>query len=105
MYLFEYTKWLSIRNFLVIIGAIVSCRLSAIIILDNINIFNDSGLPVKFGGVPAFLDYVIYKNHITNPWSEITRPIHFFYLLLDDWQVAFVWLKEQPLKPGPIYPM
>ena len=105
MYLFKYNKWLSNRNFLVVILAIVSCRLSAIVILDNINIINDSGLPIRFGGVPAFLDYILYKNQISNPWSEITRPLHFFYLLLEDWHAALVWIKEQPLKPGPIYPM
>ena len=105
MYLFKHINWLSNRNFLLIIGAIIICRLFVIIIFDNVNIFNDSGLPVKFGGVPAFLDYALYKNHITNPWSEITRPIHYFYLLLEDWSAALVWIKEQPLKPGPIYPM
>ena len=70
MRLFKYDNWLSNRDFLVVIWAIVSCRLSAIVILDNINIFNDSGLPIKFGGAPAFLDYILYKNHIANPWSE-----------------------------------
>jgi hypothetical protein len=79
--------------------------LSAIVFLDNINIYNDSGFPIKFGGVPAFLDYILYKNNIENPWSEITRPIHLFYLLLEDWHAALVWIKQQPLKPGPIYPM
>jgi hypothetical protein len=90
---------------LALILAITISRLCAILIFEGTNIFNDSGIPIKLGGEPAFLDYVIYKNSVTNAWSEITRPIKFFVLLLDDWRGAFAWLKLQQIKPGPIYPM
>lgn len=84
---------------------ILVSRLCSFLIFEGLNIYNDSGISIKFGGTPAFLDYVIYKNHVTTAWSEITRPLKFFALLLEDWHVAFAWLKGQPLKPGPIFPM
>ena len=90
---------------LTLILAIIISRLCAILIFEGANISNDSGIPIKLGGEPAFLDYLIYKQSISNAWSEITRPIKFFVLMLDDWQGAFAWIKVQPLKPGPIYPM
>ena len=90
---------------LALIFAIIISRLCAILIFECANISNDSGIPIKLGGEPAFLDYLIYKNSVSNAWSEITRPFKFFVLLLDDLQGAFAWLKLQPLKPGPIYPM
>ena len=93
--------WMPVALILVIIIS----RLCAILIFEGANISNDSGIPIKLGGEPAFLDYPIYKNSVSNAWSEITRPIKFFVLLLEDWQGAFAWLKLQPLKPGPIYPM
>ena len=96
-----HTFWMP----LALISAIIISRLCAILIFEGANIFNDSGIPIKFGGEPAFLDYLIYKHSVSNAWSEITRPIKFFVLMLDDWQGAFVWLKVQPLKPGPIYPI
>ena len=90
---------------LTLILAIIISRLCAILIFEGANISNDSGIPIKLGGDPAFLDYLIYKNSVSNAWSEITRPLKLFNLLLDDWHDAFAWLKLQPLKPGPIYPM
>ena len=90
---------------LALISTIIFSRLCAVLIFEGANIFNDSGVSIKLGGEPAFLDYAIYKNSVSNAWSEITRPFKFFNLLLDDWQSAFAWLKLQPLKPGPIYPM
>ena len=97
----RHPSWMS----LALILAIIISRLCAILIFESANIFNDSGIPIKLGGETAFLDYLIYKNSASNAWSEITRPIKFFVLLLEDWQGAFAWLKVQPLKPGPIYPM
>jgi hypothetical protein len=90
---------------LALILAIIISRLCAILIFEGANISNDSGIPIKLGGEPAFLDYLIYKNSVSNAWSEITRPLKLFNLLFDDWHGAFAWLKLQPLKPGPIYPM
>ncbi len=88
-----------------LILAIIISRLCAIMLFEGANISNDSGIPIKLGSEPAFLDYLIYKNSVSNAWSEITRPIKFFVLLLEDWQGAFAWLKVQQIKPGPIYPM
>jgi hypothetical protein len=100
MPLFENNSRQLIFRILAVILAIIISRLSSIVILENFNIINDSGLAIKFGGLPAFLDYEIYKNQIPNPWSEITRPFKFLYLLLADWHKALIWLKEQPLKLG-----
>lgn len=90
---------------LALISTIIISRICAILIFQVDNIYNDSGMPIKLGGEPAFLDYLIYKNSVSNAWSEITRPLKFFNLLLHDWRYAFAWLKVQPLQPGPIYPM
>jgi hypothetical protein len=90
---------------LTLISTIFISRLCAILIFEGTNISNDTGIPIKLGGEPAFLDYLIYKNSVSTAWTEITRPLKFFNLLLDDWQSAFAWLKMQQLKPGPIYPM
>lgn len=92
------------RMTLALILTLIISRLCAILIFEGTNISNDSGIPIKLGGEPAFLDYPIYKNSVLTAWSEITRPVKFFNLLLDDWQGAFAWLKIQQLKPGPIYP-
>jgi hypothetical protein len=90
---------------LILILTIFISRLCAILIFEGGNIFNDSGIAIKLGGEPAFLDYLFYKNSISNVWSEFTRPLKFLNLFLDDWHSAFAWLKVQHLKPGPIYPM
>lgn len=90
---------------LALILAIIISRLCAILIFEGTNIFNDSGIQIKLGGEPAFLDFLLYKNSASNAWSEIIRPLKFFNLLLDDWRGAFAWLKVQQIKPGPIYPM
>jgi hypothetical protein len=75
------------------------------LIFEGANIYNDSGISIKFAGTPAFLDYYIYKSNISTAWLEATRPIKFFLVFLDDRQGALVWLNQQPLKPGPIFPM
>jgi hypothetical protein len=90
---------------LFLISTIIFSRLCAILIFEGANIFNDSGIRIKLGGEPAFLDYLVYKNSVSNAWSEITKPLEFFNLLLDDWRGSFAWLKVQQIKPGPIYPM
>ena len=97
----SYPNWIS---FLLIFTIIIS-RLCAILIFEGANISNDSGIPIKLGGEPAFLDFLLYKNSASNAWSEITRPLKFFNLLPNDWSGSFAWLKMQQIKPGPIYPM
>ncbi len=100
-----FNKWTLIWTPLLVILAIIISRLFAYLFFENLNIFNDSGVSIKLAGPPAFLDYAIYKNHISTAWSEITRPLNFFAYLIDDWHGAFGWLKDQSLKPGPLFPM
>jgi hypothetical protein len=88
-----------------LISTIIISRLCAMLIFEGSNIINDSGIRIKLGGEPAFLDFLLYKNSASNAWSEITRPLKFIELLLDDWRVAIAWLKVLQIKPGPIYPM
>jgi len=90
---------------LAIISAIIITRFCALLVFECANIINDSGVRINFGGAPAFLDYQIYKNHFAIAWTEITRPIKFLFFLLEDLQGSLAWLKAQPLKPGPIFPM
>jgi hypothetical protein len=88
-----------------VISVIIVSRLWAFLIFENLNIYNDSGVSIKLAGPPAYLDYAIYKNHISAAWSEITRPLNFFVFLIEDWRGAINWLKSQSLKPGPLFPM
>ena len=90
---------------LTLIAAIIISRLCAFLIFEFANISNDSGVTIKLSGEPPFLDYQIYKNSVSTAWYEITRPLEFFKLLIDDLRGAFAWLKVQQIKPGPIYPM
>ena len=96
-----HTNWMYVIIFL----SMIFTRLCVYFITEYFNVINDSGVPIKFGGEPAFLDYINYKNHVLTAWTEITRPVNFFIRLLEDWKSACVWLKEQELKPGPIFPM
>ena len=105
MQLIKFKKWLSNCSPLTIIAVLVVSRVCAFLIFESVNIINDSGVSIKFGGEPAFLDYVNYKNHLSTAWAEINRPFKFLVLLLEDWHGALAWLQAQQLKPGPIFPM
>lgn len=100
-----FNRWTPVWSAIAILASIIVSRICTFLIIENSNILNDSGVAIKFAGYPAFLDYVIYKNHTTSAWSEISRPIEFLFMLLEDWRGAITWLKDQPLKPGPVYPM
>lgn len=100
-----YKKWSITWTPLFVISAIIISRLYAYLFFENLNIYNDSGVSIRLAGTPAFLDYVIYKNHISTAWSEITRPLNFFAFLIEDWRGAIDWLRSQSLKPGPLFPM
>lgn len=89
---------------LLMVLAVVFSRLAALWIFENADIVNDSGVAIKLGGEPAYLDYGAYKAHAATAWSELTRPLHFAGLLLTDVPKALVWLQSQPLKPGPVFP-
>jgi len=105
MKLIKLKKWLTNWTSLTVISVLVVSRVFAFLIFENLSIINDSGVPIKFGGEPSFLDYAIYSNHLSTAWAEINRPLKFLVFLLEDWHAALVWLKAQPLKPGPIFPM
>jgi hypothetical protein len=100
-----FKKWSQTWTPLYVISALIISRLCAYLFFENLNIYNDSDVSIKLAGPPAFLDYAIYKNHISTAWSEITRPLNFFVFLFEDRRGAFDWLKSQSLKPGPIFPM
>jgi hypothetical protein len=105
MKLIKLKKWLPNWAPLTIISVLILSRIIAFLIFENLNIINDSGVSIKFGGEPAFLDYANYTNHLSTAWTEINRPLKFLFFLLEDWHGALVWLQAQPLKPGPIFPM
>jgi hypothetical protein len=105
MQLIKLKKWLKNCTPLAVISVLLISRVCAFLIFEISNIINDSGVPIKFGGEPAFLDYAIYTNHLSTAWAEINRPIKFLVFLLEDWHGALAWLQAQPLKPGPIFPM
>lgn len=101
----KINEWSQSWTPLAVILSIIISRLCALLIFQDANIVNDSGIPIKLGGVPAYLDYSIYQFHMSTAWSEITRPLKFFAFLLEDLKEALIWLKVQPAKPGPIFPM
>ena len=104
MYLIKLKKYLTNWMPLTVISVLIVSRVCAFLIFESLNIINDSGVPIKFGGEPAFLDYAIYTNHLSTAWTEINRPLKFLFFLIDDWYGALTWLQAQPLKPGPIFP-
>ena len=81
----------------------ILARLIAFLIFDNWDIVNDSSIPVKFAGEPAYLDYTVYIQHIGLAWSEFDRPFTFFQILTKDFLLALVWLDIQEIKPGPLF--
>lgn len=78
-------------------------RLAASWLLQTFDIYNDSGIPIKFLGQPAYNDYQIYQQHIHSAWASITMPIEFVANLLKNPQEAWQWLRLQPFKPGPLF--
>jgi hypothetical protein len=72
--------------------------------LDNI-VVNDSGVAVKPWGPPAHLDFAVYKTHAATAWDGMGLPLELLAQWWGHgWGPALVWLQEQPLKPGPVYP-
>lgn len=94
----------SIPVWLVLIAMVVLSRFIAVWFLGNWDIVNDSGIPIKPFGSPAYLDYNAYRFHTETAWFELTRPFMFMQKALHDWREAWTWLKALPLKPGPVFP-
>jgi hypothetical protein len=81
----------------------VFLRILIVVLLHSFDIQNDSGIPIKFVGQPAYLDYQIYLPHIHNAWSNIGLPIQFFADCLLSPHDAWEWVKLQSFKPGPLF--
>ena len=79
-------------------------RIAAFCVLDRWDVVNDSGVGIKPLGVPAYLDYAVYRMHIGSAWNEMSRPFLFIQRALSNFEQAFSWLHEQAFKPGPIFP-
>ena len=79
-------------------------RIAVFWVLDRWDVVNDSGVAIKPLGVPAYLDYAVYRTHIGSAWNEMSRPFLFIQRALSNVGHAFSWLQEQALKPGPIFP-
>ena len=90
---------------LVLVLVVVFSRLIAGWILNNWNVVNDSGVPVRPWGTPAFLDFAVYKIHAATAWDGLGKPwVWAGKWWIQGWAAAWDWLQEQPLKPGPLYP-
>ena len=90
-------------NIIFLILIIILSRLLAFGVLEQWDIVNDSGLPVKPLGQPAYLDYTTYLANTNSAWHEIYRPIRFVQLAWLDQTEGLVWLQSQHAKPGPIF--
>ncbi len=88
-----------------ILLVVVISRVFAAVFLGAVEIRNDSGIPVRLAGDPAYLDYGLYLLASSSPWSELGRPLTFAFLMIADPGNAVSWLSSQQIKPGPILPM
>lgn len=92
-----------VLKFWPVVFVAVFARLLAVLIFENWDIVNDSGITIKWAGEPAYPDYSVYKQHIGSAWSEIDRPIIFFHVAMQDVMSAWEWLHQQTIKPGPFF--
>jgi hypothetical protein len=88
---------------LTVIAVLVASRVYSLLIFENSSIVNDSEVPIKIGGEPAFLDYALYTNNLSIAWAEINRPLEFLIFLIEDWHGVLLWLQAQPHKLGSIF--
>jgi uncharacterized membrane protein len=87
-----------------ILFVVVISRSLAFLVFQTGVVSNDSGLAVIPLGEPAYLDYGIYKAHISSAWTEIWRPFAFLEQLVLNGSLSLDWLQSQALKPGPLLP-
>ncbi len=88
-----------------ILLVVLVSRLFAVAFLGAVEIRNDSGIPVRLAGDPAYLDYGLYLLASGSPFAELGRPLTFVSLMIADQGNALSWLSAQQIKPGPILPM
>lgn len=92
-----------VLRFWTVVFVAVFARLLAFVVFENWDVVNDSGIPIKWAGKPAYQDYAEYKQHIGSAWSSIDRPFIFFQVAIQDLMAAWQWLHQQAIKPGPFF--
>jgi hypothetical protein len=74
--------------------------------LEWVAVVNDSGVRVGFAKGPAFLDFPLYATAQANDLAILLRPFDFLRLIyFDGLTLALEWLQQQPIQPGPVYPL
>ncbi len=74
--------------------------------LEWASVVNDSGVRVAFANGPAFLDFPMYATAQASDLNVLLRPFDFLRLIyFDGLPLALEWLQQQPIQPGPVYPL
>jgi hypothetical protein len=94
----------SVSTAIVLLLLVLLSRLTAFWIFNRWDVVNDSGVPIKPLGEPAYLDYPGYKIYIGSAWNEMSRPFRFVQFGLTNVTEALSWLRGQTMRPGPIFP-
>jgi hypothetical protein len=90
---------------LVLALVVVLSRLVAGWFLNTWNVVNDSSVALKPWGLPAHLDFAVYKIHAATAWDGLGKPwVVFGIWCAQGCEAAWAWLQAQPLKHGPVYP-
>jgi hypothetical protein len=92
------------KNAVALLMLVLLSRIIALLVFDQWDVINDSGLAIKPFGNPAYLDYEAYRLHIHSAWGEFTRPFLFLQYVFIDIEEAWEWLHRQKFKPGPLFP-
>jgi hypothetical protein len=94
----------NLKLIIIIIAFIILGRFIALNMIYYFNIVNDSGITVKFAGIPAYYDYSLYVKFTETPFINLNRPLIFIFIALNDLSEAWNWLIKQEISPGPIFP-
>lgn len=87
-----------------LVCAVLLSRVLALVFFQYVDVANDSGVAIKPGGYPAYLDYALYRAHMDRAWAAMSRPIDFAQQLLSGSSQALSWLYAQKIAPGPLFP-
>lgn len=87
-----------------LLGGIVLSRTLAVVFFQHFTVLNDSGIAIRPGGYPAYLDYALYKEHMHEAWAKMSRPFDFIWQLQGGKVQALAWLRDQKIAPGPVLP-